>query len=334
MTSQPPSPMLIFEALQAHQKTSALRAGIDLKLFTAIGGGARTPEALAPLCGASVKGVRILCDFLTIMGLLAKDEAGYALTPDSQIFLVEGSPAYLGGMATFLFHPFMERGMTHVIDAVRKGGTVLPDEGSVSHDNPVWVDFARGMGPLTTPSAEAVAELVAGSGPLKVLDIAAGHGMYGITIAQHNPAAEIHALDWKNVLAVAHENALKLLGTGRWHAIEGSAFTADYGTGYDVVLVTNFIHHFDMPANIRLFEKIRTALKPGGKMAVVEMAVNDDRITPPMAGQFAMTMLTTTATGDAYSRNEIESMCRSAGFGEVKHHTVPGTLQTVTMAIN
>jgi 2-polyprenyl-3-methyl-5-hydroxy-6-metoxy-1,4-benzoquinol methylase len=334
MTPQPPSPMLIFEALQAHQKTSALRAGIDLKLFTAIGGGARTPEALAPLCGASVKGVRILCDFLTIMGLLTKDEAGYALTTDSQIFLQEGSPAYLGGMATFLFHPFMERGMTHVIDAVRKGGTVLPGEGSVSHDNPVWVDFARGMGPLTRPSAEAAAELVAGSGPVKVLDIAAGHGMYGITIAQHNPAAEIHALDWKNVLAVAQENALKLLGPGRWHAIEGSAFTADYGTGYDVVLVTNFIHHFDMPANTRLFEKIRIALKPGGKMAVVEMAVNEDRITPPMAGQFAMTMLTTTATGDAYSRNEIESMCRSAGFGEVQHHTVPGTLQTVTIAID
>jgi 2-polyprenyl-3-methyl-5-hydroxy-6-metoxy-1,4-benzoquinol methylase len=335
MTPQPPSPMLIFEALQAHQQTSALRAGIDLKLFTAIAGGALTLEALTPLCGgASVKGLRVLCDFLTIMGCLTKDEAGYGLTTDSQIFLVQGSPAYLGGMATFLFHPFMERGMTHVIEAVRKGGTVLPDEGSVSYDNPVWVDFARGMAPLTRPSAEATAQLVAGTGPVEVLDIAAGHGMYGITIAQQNPAAEICALDWKNVLAVAHENAVKLGVAERWRAIEGSAFTADYGTGYDVVLVTNFIHHFDMPTNTGLFEKVRTALKPGGKMAVLEMAVNEDRITPPMAGQFAMTMLTTTAKGDAYSRNEIESMCRSAGFGEVAHHTVPGTLQTVTVAVN
>jgi Dimerisation domain len=132
MTPQPPSPMLIFEVLQAHQQTSALRAGIDLKLFTAIAGGACTPEALAPLCGASVKGLRVLCDFLTIMGFLTKDEAGYGLTTDSRIFLVEGSPAYLGGMATFLFHPFMERGMTHVVEAVRKGGTVLPDEGSAT----------------------------------------------------------------------------------------------------------------------------------------------------------------------------------------------------------
>ncbi len=334
MSSQPPSPMLIFEALQAHQQTSALRAGIELKLFTAISGGARTPEALAPLCGASPKGMRVLCDFLAIMGLLTKDEAGYGLTKDSQVFLVEGSPAYLGGMAKFLFHPFMERGITQVTEAVRKGGTVLPDEGSVSDDNPVWVDFARGMAPLTKPSAEATARLVAGTGPMKVLDIAAGHGMYGLTIAQQNPSAEIYALDWKNVLAVAHENAMRLGAAERWHAIEGSAFTADYGSGYDTVLVTNFIHHFDVPTNTGLFEKIRSALKPAGKMAIVEMAVNEDRITPPIAGKFAMTMLTTTAKGDAFSRSEIESMCRSAGFREVTHHTIPDTLQTVTVAVN
>jgi 2-polyprenyl-3-methyl-5-hydroxy-6-metoxy-1,4-benzoquinol methylase len=237
-------------------------------------------------------------------------------------------------MAAFLFHPFMERGMTHVLDAVRKGGTVLPDEGSVSYDNPVWVDFARGMAPLTRPSAEATAQLVAGTGPLKVLDIAAGHGMYGITIAQRNPSAEIYALDWKNVLAVAHENAVRMGMAERWHPIEGSAFTADYGTGRDVALVTNFIHHFDTPTNTGLLEKVRTALKAGRKMAVAEMAVNEDRITPSVAGQFAMTMLTTTAKGDAYSRNEIESMCRSAGFRDVTHHTVPDTLQTVTVAVN
>jgi len=334
MPTQPPSPMLVFETLQAHQQTSALRAGIELKLFTAIAAGARTPEALAPVCAASAKGLRVLCDFLTIIGFLTKDESGYALTPDSELFLVEGSPAYMGGMASFLFHPFLEKGLANVTDAVRKGGTILPAEGSVSEDNPVWVNFARGMAPLTVPSAGLIARLTAGSGPMQVLDIAAGHGMFGLTIAQHNPAADIHALDWKNVLAVAHENAVKLGVAGRWHAIEGSAFTADFGSGYDVVLVTNFIHHFDIPTNIGLLEKIRAAMKSGAKMAIVEMAVNDDRITPAGAGMFAMTMLTTTASGDAFSQREIESMCTRAGFHDITHHAVPSTPQTVTIAVN
>jgi 2-polyprenyl-3-methyl-5-hydroxy-6-metoxy-1,4-benzoquinol methylase len=326
--------MLVFETLQAHQQTSALRAGIELKVFTAIAGGARTAEALAPVCAASVKGLRVLCDFLTIAGFLTKDESGYALTPDSELFLVESSPAYMGGMASFLFHPFMEKGMANVTDAVRKGGTTLPDRGSVSDDNPVWVNFARGMAPLQMPSAGVIARLAAGSGPIKVLDIAAGHGMFGITVAQHNPAAEIHALDWKNVLAVAHEHAVKFGVADRWRAIEGSAFAADFGSGYDLVLVTNFIHHFDVPTNIGLFEKIRAAMKPGAKMAIVEMAVNDDRITPGGAGMFAMTMLTTTPSGDAFSQREIASMCSSAGFHEVTHHSVPATPQTVTIAVN
>lgn len=156
----------------------------------------------------------------------------------------------------------------------------------------------------------------------------------GLTIAQHNPAAEIYALDWKNVLAVAHENAVKFGVADRWHPIEGSAFTADYGSGYDVVLVTNFIHHFDVATNIGLFEKIHAAMKPGSKMAILEMAVNDDRITPPGAGLFAMTMLTTTASGDAFSLREIESMCIRAGFHGVTHHAVPSTPQTVTVAVN
>ena len=280
------------------------------------------------------KGIRVLCDFLTVIGFLTKDESGYALTPDSQIFLVERPPAYMGGMVSFLFHPFMEKGMSSVTEAVRKGGTILPAEGSVSEDNPVWVDFARGMAPMMGPSSGLIAQLTAGSGAIKVLDVAAGHGMFGIAIAKQNPAAEVYALDWKNVLAVAHENAVKLGVAGRWHAIEGSAFTADYGGGYDVVLVTNFVHHFDVPTNVGLLKRIRGAMKPGGKMAILEMAVNEDRVTPPMAAAFALTMLTTTSSGDAYSRREIESMCKGAGFGEVTHHAVPATLQTVTVAVN
>jgi 2-polyprenyl-3-methyl-5-hydroxy-6-metoxy-1,4-benzoquinol methylase len=324
--------MLVFETLQAHQRTNSLRAAIELKLFTAIANGAKTPEALAPVCGASEKGLRILCDFLTVVGFLTKDESGYSNTADSQLFLVQGSPAYMGGMANFLFHPFVEKGLSHILDAVRLGGTVLPAEGTVSEDNPVWIDFARGMAPLTLPAAALIAELTATPGPVKVLDIAAGHGMFGITIAKRNPAAEIYALDWKNVLAVAHENATKLGVVDRWHAIEGDAFTADCGTDYDLVLVTNFVHHFDIPTNVTLLKKLHTAMKPGATLAILEMAVNDDRVSPPGAALFAMTMLTSTRSGDAFSRRELESMCVQAGFQAATHHEVTHTPSTVTLA--
>ena len=329
-----PSPMLVFETLQASQRTNALRAGIELKVFTEIEGGAHTAEALATACGAAPKGIRVLCDYLTIIGFLTKNESGYGLTQDSKLFLVEDSPAYMGGMLGFVFHPFMQKGFQDITGAVLAGGTTLPEDGTVSDDNPVWVDFARGMAPMMMPAAGMIAELTAGTGPLTVLDLAAGHGLFGLMVAQRNPAAEIYALDWKDVLAVAHENAVRFGVADRWHAIEGSAFTTDLESGiYDVVLVTNFIHHFDEATNVALFEKLRASMKPGGKMAILEFAVNDDRITPPGAGTFAMTMLTTTRSGDAHSLKEIESMCIKAGFGQVSHHPVPPTPQTVTIAI-
>src|SRR3954468_13598644 len=97
-TSTPPlSPERIFTAGNAYQQTAALRAAIELELFTAIGDGARTVPAIAAACRASERGTRILCDYLTIIGFLTKDAGGYQLTPDSSVFLNTRSPAYLGG---------------------------------------------------------------------------------------------------------------------------------------------------------------------------------------------------------------------------------------------
>ena len=329
-----PSPTLIFDALQAHVRTDALKAAIQLKLFTAIADGASTPSDLAARCHASPKGIRVLCDFMTITGFLTKDASGsYGLTPDSSLFLVESSPAYMGGIAEFILHPYIKNAFDDLAGTVRNGGTLLADQGTVSPDNAIWVDFAKGMMPMMMPQAQYIASLTAGAGPLKVLDLAAGHGLFGLMIAQRNPEAQIYAVDWKKVLAVAAGNAMQFRVRERWHAIEGDAFKVDYGTGYDLALVTNFIHHFDVDTNVGFMKKIRAALKPGGKIAILEFAVNDDRITPPGAGTFAMTMLASTQSGDAFTYNEIESMCKDAGFSGIAHHLIEPTPQSVTIAI-
>ena len=312
-----------------------MKAAIELKLFTAIAGGASTAEEIAGRCQASPKGIRVLADFMTVHGFLAKDAHGaYTLTADTEMFLVEGRPAYLGGMANFLLHPYLRSAFDNIADAVRKGGTWLPAEGSVSADNPIWVDFARSMMAAMMPSAQMIADMTAGTGPMKVLDIAAGHGLFGIVVAQRNPLAEIYALDWKAVLAVAKGHAEQFGVGARWHAIEGDAFTVNYGSDYDLALVTNFVHHFDFETNVALLKRVRGALKPGGKMAILEMVVNEDRVTPPGPATFALTMLVTTKSGDAFSYNELERMCRQAGFAEVAHHDAPPSPHTVTMAVN
>src|SRR5438309_2405272 len=71
--TQQPSPALFFETMNAYQRTACLKGAIELNLFTAIAEGADTAETLARRCGASERGVRILCDYLVIIGFLTKD---------------------------------------------------------------------------------------------------------------------------------------------------------------------------------------------------------------------------------------------------------------------
>jgi 2-polyprenyl-3-methyl-5-hydroxy-6-metoxy-1,4-benzoquinol methylase len=325
MSTAHPTPDLFFDTMQAYQRTAALRAAIDLSLFTAIGDGASTVPAIAKACQASERGTRILCDYLTIVGFLTKTGDAYQLTTDTAFFLSKKSPAYLGGTMEFLGTADVVRHFDDLAGTVRRGSIPKTDS-TVADENPVWETFARAMMPMMMPPAQAIAEIlgVAAAGPIKVLDIAAGHGVFGIAIAQKNPQAEIVASDWAGVLKVATENAGKMGVGARHKALAGDAFTADWGGGYDIALMTNFLHHFDIATCTTLLTKVAASLKPGGRVAILEFVPNDDRVTPPGTATFAMQMLGGTPAGDAYTLAEFTSMLKDAGFASVSSHPMQG----------
>jgi len=332
--SKQPSPQLFFQTINAHQQTEALKAAIELEIFTAIGEGNTSPAAIAQRCGASERGTRILCDFLTIMGMLTKENNAYGLTLDSSVFLDKRSPAYLGGATEFLCDPNLTAGSKDIAGAVRNGGTTLQNDGTIAPDNDIWVNFARAMAPMMAMPAQLMANLVdpAADRPLKILDIAAGHGLYGLAFATKNAQAEITALDWAAVVEVAKENAAKAGVADRYKTIPGSAFDVDFGTGYDLVLITNFLHHFDPPTNEILLRKVHASLADGGRAVTLEFVPNDDRVTPPEAATFSMMMLTSTPSGDAYTFAELEKMAANAGFSKSTVHPLPPSIQTVVIS--
>jgi len=332
--AQQPSPQLFFQTINAHQRTEALKAAIELEVFTAIGEGNTTAAQIAKRCQTSERGMRILCDYLTIMEMLTKKGDQYGLTLDSATFLDKRSPAYLGGATEFLCSPMLTEGSKHIAEAVRKGGTAMEGEGTIGPDHPVWVKFARGMAPMMAMPAQLIAKLVDPNGDrkLKILDIAAGHGLYGIAFAAKNPQAEVTALDWAAVLEVAKENAQRAGVADRYSTIPGSAFDVEFGTGYDLVLLTNFLHHFDPPTNETLLRKVHDALADGGRAVTLEFVPNEDRVTPPDAAGFSMMMLTGTPSGDAYTFTELERMFASAGFSRSTLHPLPPSIQQVVVS--
>jgi SAM-dependent methyltransferase len=307
-----------------------MKGAIDLDLFTHIDAGATTPEAIAPRCGGSEKGVRVLCDYLTVHGFLTKTGGAYGVAGDVAPLLNRNSPSYMGSVAGFFTHPVMVAKYNDVAGLVRRGGAV---DHTLNPDEPIWVEFARRMAPMFTIPAQRAAQVVTTPGkPTRVLDIAAGHGFFGIHVALHNQAAEVTFQDWENVLAVARENAIARGLDGRFQTIAGSAFEVDFGSGYDLVLLPNFLHHFDHATNVTLLRKVHAALTPGGRAAIVEFVPNEDRVSPPDGALFAMRMLGTTPSGDAYTVAELDQMLRQAGFGPSAQHSLAPAPQTLVVA--
>jgi 2-polyprenyl-3-methyl-5-hydroxy-6-metoxy-1,4-benzoquinol methylase len=321
-----PNPERIFETLNAYQKTAALKTAIELDVFTAVAEGATTHQALAKRCQASERGMRILCDYLAINSFLTKNEGRYALPPDSATFLNRRSPTYVGAAAKFLALPEL-MDLFHGLAAIVRAGTSLKGEQATAEpDSSKWVEFARSMSGLQRIPAQALAGLLnaAAGDKWKVLDIAAGHGMYGVTIAKQNPNAEVFAVDWPQVLQVAKENA-EAAGVGaRFHELPGSAFEVEFGNDYDLVLLTGFLHHFDQQTIVSLLRKVHAALKPGGRAVSAEFVPNEDRVSPPAPAAFAMIMLGTTQAGDAYTMSEYDEMFRRAGFSTNEERQGPG----------
>jgi len=317
MPATPPNPVQIFSTVQGFQRAYALKAAVDIDLFTEIAKGSHAPAEIAMACHAAERGVRILCDALVVMGFLTKAGNRYSTTPDTAFFLDRRSPAYLGHAFKFLLHPRQLTQFQHLGEAVRKGGANNEDD-NLAPDDPIWIEFARGMTPLMVPAAQAIAGILAAelaSRPsAKILDIAASHGLFGIMVAERLPQAHIYALDWANVLEVAQENATKQKLAARYHLLPGSAFDVEYGTGFDAVLITNLLHHFEPAANEKLLKKAHAALNPGGQVVILEFVPNDDRVSPPVPALFSLTMLGSTPRGDAYTLAEYGTMCRNAGF--------------------
>ena len=150
------SPDDFVDGVLGYLKTAALKGALDLDLFSAIPETDGTAEAIAARVQASPRGVRILCDFLTVHGFLRKEGQHYRLAPSTATFLTRSSPAWLGSVVDFFAAPeFLRLWLDDPASYVRNGGSV--GLANTAPDNPLWVTFAKAMVPFMAAPADAVA---------------------------------------------------------------------------------------------------------------------------------------------------------------------------------
>jgi ubiquinone/menaquinone biosynthesis C-methylase UbiE len=321
-----------YEAMQAYQKTAALTAAIKLDIVTLIGGGAATSDALAEKTGASSRGMRILCNFLTVLGLLTKQDGAYGVTEPAKRYLDRSSPAWIGGSIEFFAAPEMVRlVLDDPTSYVMRGGS----EGlaHLAPDHPIWLRYAKAATPIARVTAKrAAAQLAARlDSPKAVLDIAVGHGLYGIELARAFPEAVVTAVDWPSVLELASANARDAGVAERFRVVAGNAFEVDWGQDFDLVILANILHYLSPEDCVAILRKVKTSLSPRGQVCAIEFVPNEDRVSPPTQAMFAYLMLATSPGGDAHTLSDYDSIAKAAGFYGATARPLRPTPQTLVM---
>jgi 2-polyprenyl-3-methyl-5-hydroxy-6-metoxy-1,4-benzoquinol methylase len=307
--------MQIFGGVQA---TGVLTAGIKLGLFGAIDRGASDVDAVARATECPARTTRILLDATVAIGLVEKKGTTYSLTAAARDHLVPGKPQYLGDVANIFSNPMLWHEFGRLDAVARHDGTLLESHAE-TEKNPFWETFAQSSAALAMPTGQQLAELLgehlAKKPKARVLDVAAGSGIHGYSLAKAVPTVELTQIDWPNVLEKSKVWQDRMgVEAARVSRIPGSFFEVDWKGPYDVVTLCNVYHHFDDPTCLTITKKAAAALAPGGKL-VVEEFLYDAEIANPMGAMFAVIMMAWSRKGQTYSAGDITRWAKESGLG-------------------
>lgn len=312
----------------AFMSSAALKAGIELDVFTAVSKGATSAELLAKHTNTSFHAMRILADALVAYGLLEKRLSRYSLTPESAALLVKGSPTYVGDFSQVSFHPILWEQAAQLTQVVKAGHSLLEVGLDEAPASAFWQDFQRGSAKLTAMMAPLVIEVIAplfgDSGPRKVLDVACGSGLYGFSILQRFQDSRLVSVDLPGVIDLTKSTAEEMGVFDRVELRQADVFKDELGEGYDLIVAANIFHFFNIERNIELSNRLYAASSEDAVLLIVDSVADENRETKRQALTFALTMLLLTREGDIYTHKEYRQILEAANYCSVEYREVGG----------
>jgi SAM-dependent methyltransferase len=312
----------------AFSDSETLLAANDLDVFTAIGTSGRTAGEVCRRCKADPEGMFLLLNALVGLGLLTLRKGRYYNTLLARRHLDRRSPEAISNLLWLLGHHWKD--WTDIPDAVRHG---RPGWDPITETPEFRRRFSLAMHERSFMlAAPTVATLRLPPKARRFLDLGGGPGSYAIALANRYP--RVHGVVLDQTVTVARQLIRRHRLQHRLLARQGSLFTADLGSGYDAVLVSNVIHAINERENRTLLKRVRDALRPGGKVFIVEFFLDDSLTRPAKASVFSVMMYKFTATGRCYGWREVEGWLKEMGFGRFTRHAVTpdiGTLEATKL---
>jgi hypothetical protein len=321
-----PTPERLMQLMWGYAAPLVLETAVRLRIFDKLEAGPKTADDLAAASGASVRGLRIILNALVGLEFLSTDSHGrYANSAESSAFLVSSRPVFFGGMLQHTSSHLLPKWL-QLNEIVRTGSPATAVNRQMA-GAAFFEQFVEDLYPFNLRSAEVLADalkIAAARAPVSVLDLAAGSGVWGITLAKASPQVQVTAVDWPGVIEVTQKVAAKQGVAERFRFVPGDLQDADFGTGHQIAALGHILHSEGEERSRALLKKTFAALAPGGTIAIAEFLVNDNRTGPPNALIFAVNMLVNTDVGDTFSFREIKGWLEEAGFDKVRTVESPG----------
>jgi ubiquinone/menaquinone biosynthesis C-methylase UbiE len=320
----PVTPERIMQFAWGYVPTLVLEAAIRNRVFDVLDKGPMTVPEVATATGASVRGLTAIMNVLVGLNFLAKDaHEAYSLTPESAAFLVSTKPSFQGGILRHASSQLIPKwlGINKVV-ATGKPAHSVNQEGDGSE---FFKEFVVDIFPMSYPSAQAFAQSLNLDGqPTRVLDLAAGSGVWGIALAQSSPQVSVTAVDWPDVIPTTQKTVARFNLSDRFSYVPGDLLSANFGTNHNVATLGHILHSEGEARSRKLLSKVFDSLAPGGTIAIAEFLVNADRTGPVGSLFFAVNMLVNTDEGGTYSFEEISAWLTEAGFTNPRTIPAPG----------
>ena len=215
----PVTPERIYQFAFAYAPPLVLEAAIRHHVFDVLDSGPKSLEEIQAATGASKRGLSAILNFLVGFDFLRKEGEKFALAPESAAFLVSTKPGFQGGLIRHTSEQLLPNWLKlNEVVATGRPAEAVNQQGPGSE---FFHEFVNDIFPMSYPVAQELARHLALTGPVSVLDLAAGSGVWGIALAQSSAEVRVTAVDWPGVIPVTHKSSCPLWADGAFQLPRG-----------------------------------------------------------------------------------------------------------------
>jgi predicted O-methyltransferase YrrM len=322
------TPAELMETVNSFKTSRLVLSAFELRIFDQLSGKSLTSSDVADALDTNSHATDRLLNAITGTGLLIKKNGNFSNSAFSEKFLVSSSPSFMSGLDHSVG---LWRTWSTLTDAVKAGKSVSEAEKhEINERGQDWLEsFIAAMHARGVAQGKELASLLDLSKTHKTLDVGGGSGAFTFAFIERNPAIRGVILDLPNVVQITRKYIEKAGFTDKVTTVEGDYLQDNFGSGFDLVLMSAIIHINNPEENSLLIRKGADALEAGGQLVIMDHVMNEERTEPFIGALFALNMLLGTKHGDTYTEQELRGWMQDAGLNDIRLMTADSGMQVM-----